>query len=252
MSLGTNQQSREDESNLIARAQRGESRAFAALGERYRKRVWRVVASVTRSNADTDDLAQEALIKAFSAMKSYRADAPFDAWLCRIALNTAHDYQRSAWKRRVLLWDFGGPTRSSDESPKSELAAPVESGVMPHEETERREVQRRVREAVARLQDKERSPIWLIYFEEFSLAEVARLEGVPESTVRSRVKAGLKRLESALGDINLMMDMDRDSSGSHNHTDTPPAVASRSVAGTPQGTEAPAGTTQLDWKGCRI
>jgi RNA polymerase sigma-70 factor, ECF subfamily len=249
MSPGLDLHDREDEPNLIARARGGETRAFAALGERYRKRVWRVVASVTRSNADTDDLAQEALIKAFGALHSYRADAPFDAWLCRIALNTAHDYQRSAWKRRVLLWDFGGPSRAREEPPKAELAAPVESGAQPHEETERREVQRRVREAVARLNDKERNPIWLIYFEEFSLAEVARLEGVPESTVRSRVKAGLKRLESSLGDLNLTAEADEETPAatSRNRTDVPPAVASARVVAPGARSQ-----TELDWKGCGI
>jgi RNA polymerase sigma-70 factor (ECF subfamily) len=181
----------------LSRAQTGDSEAFARLCELHRKRVWRVVASVTRGGADTEDLAQDAMVRAWAAFPTYRAEAPFEAWLCRIALNAAHDYQRSAWKRRVLLWD-----RSSSETPDFEAlsgqVAPSAQG-----EAEKRELQQRVRQAVAKLKECERVPIWMIYFEQFSLAEVARLEGLPESTIRSRVKAGLKRLERQLGDFDL-------------------------------------------------
>lgn len=196
----------EDEKRLVALAQKGDTRAFSTLCEQYRKRVWRVVASVTRGGADTDDLAQEAIVRAFSALRSYRADACFEAWLCRIALNAAHDFQRSAWRRRVTLWDFGTPQREATPNPPSDNGPLSERASCPEGEAERREVQRRVREAVAALAEKERVPIWLIYFEEFTLAEVARLESVPESTVRSRVRAGLKRLERSLGDLNLTID----------------------------------------------
>ncbi|GAB4454665.1 MAG: RNA polymerase sigma factor [Armatimonadaceae bacterium] len=237
----------DDEYTLVARAQRGDTRAFATLCERYRKRVWRVVASVTRGGADTDDLAQDALVRAFAALKSYRADAPFEAWLCRIALNAAHDFQRSAWRRRVMLWDFGG----SQKDAQTEMPAGMPVGSLafepsPQKEAERRDVQRRVRKAVAGLKEKERVPIWLIYFEEFSLAEVARLEGVPESTVRSRVKAGLKRLEESLGDLNLSVEEDREPSlvfGSGgrevNHSDT---LARQQAS--PVSSSA--------WKGCNV
>ena len=181
----------------LSRARAGDADAFARLCELHRKRVWRVVASVTRGGADTEDLAQDAIVRAWAAFPTYRAEAPFEAWLCRIALNAAHDYQRSAWKRRVLLWD-----RSASDNPDYEAAlgqtAPSAQG-----EAEKRELQQRVRQAVAKLKEPERNPIWMIYFEQFSLAEVARLEGLPESTIRSRVKAGLKRLERQLGDFDL-------------------------------------------------
>src|SRR5579871_5986063 len=86
---------------LVRKAQAGDAQSFATLCDRYRKRVWRIVASVARG-PDVDDLAQEAIVRAFCAIRSYRAEACFEAWLCRIALNLAHDYQRSAWKRRVI------------------------------------------------------------------------------------------------------------------------------------------------------
>lgn len=193
----------DEERRLVACAVAGDARAFAALCETHRKRVWRVAASVTRCAADADDLAQEAFVRAFGAIRSYRPEASFAAWLCRIALNAAHDHQKSAWRRRVFSWSAwasGAPAGGEETLPLLLPAAGAEDGT-PHREAERREIQRRVRAAVAQLKPCEAAPIWMIYFEEFTLAEVARLEGEPESTVRSRVRAGLRRLEKTLGDL---------------------------------------------------
>jgi len=187
----------ESDERLLARARAGDAFAFADLCERNRRRVWRVVSTVTRSGSEAEDLAQEAIVRAWSAFRNYRGEAAFETWLCRIALNAAHDYQRSAWKRRV--WLFGGRPSSDSESDIAPPEGQIAPG--PHQDAERREAQRRIRAAVAQLNEAERTPIWMIYFEEFSLAEVARLENLPESTVRSRVKAGLKRLGRALDDL---------------------------------------------------
>jgi RNA polymerase sigma-70 factor (ECF subfamily) len=176
------------EAELLDRARRGDDAAFVALCNRYRGQVWRIVASVARS-ADAEDLAQEAIIRAYRALRGYRGNAAFGAWLCRIAINAAHDYTRSAWKRRVLLFDVLPDERESDDRDS------------PHSTYERQELQRRVRKAVAGLPESQRVPIWLHYFEGYAAVEVARLEGVPEATVRSRIRAGLRRLSLSLGDL---------------------------------------------------
>jgi len=178
--------------DLVARARAGDSDAFVVLCDAYRGRLWRIAASVARG-ADLEDLAQEAVIRAYNSLRSYRGDAPFDAWLCRIALNLSHDYLRSAWKRRVSLSD-ALPEEGSETTESAEA------------EAERRELQRRVRQAVANLPEHQRIPIWLHYFEGFNLAEVARLEKASEATVRSRVKAGLKRLSLSLDDLLPVVD----------------------------------------------
>ena len=177
---------------LLTLSHRGDSRAFGRLCERHRARLWRTVASATDNAAEADDLAQEALVRAWRALPTFRGDAAFGSWLCRIALNAAHDWRKSAWKRRVLSWT----AHAAEDGPEK-----IDDAPLPDETALLRERQRRIRGAVADLKEKERVPIWLIYFEEHSLAEVARLEGVPESTVRSRVKVGLQRLQDRLGDL---------------------------------------------------
>ncbi len=173
---------------LLNRALEGDANAFAILCDQYRNRVWRIVASVAKG-PDVDDLAQDAVVKAYCALKSYRGEASFEAWLCRIATNVAFDYRRSAWKRRVFFWE-----KDSD--------IPEEVGETLHEEAERRELQRTIRNAVLALPERQRSPIWLHYFEGFSMADISRLEEVSESTLRSRVQAGLKRLSKSLDGLN--------------------------------------------------
>ena len=128
---------------------------------------------------------QEAVIRAFLSLKSYRRSAPFTAWLAKIALNASHDYHRSAWKRRVLL---------AERTPEEE------DNACPSGEVERREMLRKVRDSVSRLPEKMRTPIWLHYFEDFSIAEVAELERTSESTIRARLKAGMSRLFVVLND----------------------------------------------------
>lgn len=175
------------EADLLTRARSGDTAAFATLCEQHRSRVWRIAASVARGS-DAEDIAQEAVIRAFRSLGGYLGQAPFEAWLCRIAVNVAHDYHRSAWRRKVLLFDRLPGGRH-------------DPGVCPEGEAERRELQRRVRQAVAALPEKQRSPIWLHYFEGFGLVEIARLESTPEATIRSRIKAGLQRLSLSLDDL---------------------------------------------------
>lgn len=161
-----------------------EAAAFAQLCERHRARLWRI-ARTYAAGPDAEDLVQEAILRAFRSIGQYGGDAPFGAWLCRIALNAARDHHRSFWRRRVLL--PGSPPPLQEDAPEAEVA--------------RREEARRVRRAVAALPAPQRIPIWLHYFDGFALAEIARLERVPEATLRSRVRAGLRRLSLVLSDL---------------------------------------------------
>ncbi|MEP6753956.1 MAG: RNA polymerase sigma factor [Chthonomonadales bacterium] len=173
---------------LLLKAREGNADAFATLCNSYRQRVWRIAASVAKG-PDADDLAQEAVLKAWCSLRTFRGDASFEAWLCKITVNLAHDYRRSAWKRKVIFWDQ-----------ESDIPEQVSESL--YDEVTRRETQRLVRQAVASLPDKHRTPIWLHFFEGFAIAEIARLEKISESTLRSRVQSGMKRLAVSLQDIS--------------------------------------------------
>ncbi|HTE18728.1 MAG TPA: sigma-70 family RNA polymerase sigma factor, partial [Armatimonadota bacterium] len=135
------------DAELVTRALAGDPQSFVTLCDRHRARMWRIAASVARG-PDVEDVAQEAVVRAYRALKTYGGQAPFAAWLCRITVNTAHDYQRSAWRRRVTL---------VEQMPAEEEYR----GESPEGAAERQELQRRVRQAVASLPDRQRVPIWL-------------------------------------------------------------------------------------------
>ncbi len=179
------------DAELLAAALQGDTDRFGQLCERHRARIWRVAASVA-DGAEADDIAQEAVVRAWQSLRRYRAEAPFAAWLTRIAANVAHDHRKSAWRRRVL--------------PLSAMSERHDAGVDAEAVALGRQEQRAVRQAVADLPERERSPIWLHYFEGFSVAEIARLAGAPEATVRSRVRAGLRRLGKSLADNEVIGD----------------------------------------------
>ena len=178
-----------EETDLLERALQQDERAFAALCDCHRARLWRIVSSVSRSS-DREDLVQESVIRAYGALKSYRREASFASWLSRIAINVVHDYQKSAWRRRVVSFPEGWEPA---EFPENALESRYELI----------ELQRRVRREVAKLATSQRTPIWLHYFEGFTFAEIARLELTAESTIRSRIHAGRKVLAKKLSDFDL-------------------------------------------------
>src|SRR4051812_6513784 len=94
---GRRLQASQPDADLGHRAGKGHPHSCVTPCEGQRARVWRIASSVAKG-ADAEDLAQEAVIRGFRAFSSYVGEAPFEAWLCRIAVNVAHDYRRSAWK----------------------------------------------------------------------------------------------------------------------------------------------------------
>src|SRR5436190_6311754 len=81
---------------LVKRAKRGDVGAYEQIVERYREPVFRVAFLVTRSNADAEEAAQDAFVKAYRALGRFRADAPLRPWLMRIAVNESRNRLRSA------------------------------------------------------------------------------------------------------------------------------------------------------------
>ncbi len=84
-----------DERELIGRCIAGDTAAFEPLVERYRQRVWRLAYQILRDREDAWDCAQEAFVRAFHSLSSFRGQSAFYTWLFRITVNVATDRQRS-------------------------------------------------------------------------------------------------------------------------------------------------------------
>lgn len=171
--------------SLIAAAQKGDTKAFAEIVRRYQRAVYRVAWSLTRSNADADDLAQETFVRAWGAIGRFELGQPLYPWLARIATNQAFSLFRSR-KRR----------------PETPLEPLLEAGHQwgvdddPAEHTAKGEHAAQMRECFAKLSEEHQTILTLRVVQDLSYEEIATTLGVPPGTVMSRLsraRAELKR-----------------------------------------------------------
>src|SRR6202023_1455923 len=97
---------REVDQQLVERAQRSDKRAFELLVLKYQRKLGRLLSRLVRDPGEVDDVAQDAFIKAYRALPSFRGDSAFYTWLYRIGINTAKNYLVSMGRRAPTVTDF--------------------------------------------------------------------------------------------------------------------------------------------------
>jgi len=167
----------------VARAVAGDRSAFGVLVERYAAAVRRVARAVLGDPDDADDAAQDAFLSAFVKLRQYDPHRPFGPWLMRIAANAATDRRRRRAVRRAESLDG--------------LRA---WGPQPDAEAQRRDLGLRLREALAQLPERRRAAVVLFDVEGYSHADIGRILGIPEGTVRSEVFHARRALRVLLAD----------------------------------------------------
>jgi RNA polymerase sigma-70 factor, ECF subfamily len=177
-----------DDSELITRAQRGDSAAYEEIVQRYQQIAFRTAYVVTGSAADAEDAAQEGFVKAFRALGRFRVGADLRPWLLRIVANEAHNRVRSSGRRHNLELRLAEGYRPGDAAPPPEAVAVAG------------EERRRLLAAVNAMADDDRQVIASRYFLELSSEETAAALGIPEGTVKSRLSRALGRLKVQLGE----------------------------------------------------
>jgi RNA polymerase sigma-70 factor (ECF subfamily) len=173
---------REVDQQLVERAQRGDKTAFELLVAKYQRKLVRLLSRFIRDPTEVEDVAQEAFIKAYRALPSFRGDSAFYTWLYRIGINTAKNYLVAMGRR--------APTVSETESPDSESSE--ESGQVPDYNTPEHELMSRqiaetVNRAVDDLPEELRTAITLRELEGLSYEDIAGIMNCPIGTVRSRI-----------------------------------------------------------------
>src|SRR5258708_5983362 len=112
-----------DDAELFARAQRGETAAYEEIVQRYQQMAFRTAYVITGSAADAEDAAQEAFVKAYKALSSFRAGAEPRPWLLRIVANEARNRVRSSGRRQQVELRLAGSYRPGGAAPSPEAAA---------------------------------------------------------------------------------------------------------------------------------
>ena len=171
-----------DESELIRRAQRGDTHAYEELVHAYQGIAFRTAYVIARNASDAEDAAQDGFVKAWRALGRFREGAPFRPWLLQIVANEARNRRRSAGRRANLALRAATETSSGDAAPSPEAA--LLSG----------EQRGALLAAVDELSEEQRTVVALRYFLGLSEHEVAETLGVPQGTVKSRTARALTRL----------------------------------------------------------
>lgn len=175
---------------LIAEAQDGSVRAFELLISAHLPQVRRFARAFARSDADVDDLAQEALVKVYKSLRSFRFQSAFKTWLYALVRNVFLDAVRSR----------AGRERSMEEPLPEDHAQAPSRAESADEGIARAEEKRRMWYALRELPPEFRTAVVLFDVEGHTYDEVAAIEGVPIGTVKSRLSRARTLLRTLLAD----------------------------------------------------
>jgi RNA polymerase sigma-70 factor (ECF subfamily) len=170
-----------NELEWIARILRGERDLFHELIRPYERAVYMTAISILRDAAEAEDAAQEAMLKAYRGLKSFRGDAKFSTWLTSIALNEARSRLRKTARVRVESLD----TTDQDQDFTPFLVADWRE--IPSETLEREELAKHIEQAIDNLPPSYREVFLLRDKEEMSMEEIAQVLGVKANLVKVRL-----------------------------------------------------------------
>ena len=193
---------REIDQALVERAQKGEHKAFELLVSKYQRRLTRLLSRFIKDEHEVNDVAQEALIKAYRALPNFRGESAFYTWLYRIGINTAKNFLATSGKRPVMSADV-----ANEEGDILDLADQLADNHTPEAEMLNREILQTVEAAVAKLPEDLRKAITLREMEGLSYEEIAQIMDCPIGTVRSRI---FRAREVIAKDLRPLLDTSED------------------------------------------
>jgi RNA polymerase sigma-70 factor (ECF subfamily) len=173
---------REVDQQLVVRAQQGDKRAYELLVLKYQRKLGRLLSRLVRDPAEVEDVTQEAFIKAYRALPSFRGESAFYTWLYRIGINTAKNYLVALGRRAPTSTGF-----DNEEAENFEDADQLRDSNTPEDELHGKEIAAVVNHAMDALPEDLRTAITLREIEGLSYEEIASVMNCPIGTVRSRI-----------------------------------------------------------------
>lgn len=173
-----------DERQVIASAAAGDASAFGVLVERYQELAFRAAYLIVRDASAAEDVAQDAFVRAYRRLDSFRQNEPFRPWLLRIVTNVALNEVRSRTRRTGLLGRAGLFSARSVEPPDEAVVASDDAATLLR--------------AIAELPEDDRVILHLRYYLELPEREIAAAIGKPAGTVKSRLHRASGRLRTVI------------------------------------------------------
>jgi RNA polymerase sigma factor RpoE len=184
-----------EEMELVKRARAGDMAAYDDLVRRYQERIYATIYHMTSNHEDANDLAQEAFIKAFQALKSFKGGSSFYTWVYRIAVNKTINFLKQRKNRaQISLNDLDF---NAEHDP--DLVALI-SDKTPRRDINLSELQEKLNAAMQKLSEQHRLVVTLHDVQGLSHEEIAAIMDCNIGTVRSRLFYARQQLQAYLSD----------------------------------------------------
>ena len=162
----------EYDSMIVGRIKGGDRQAFDMLFDIYQKRVYNIALGLCKNEHDAMDVAQEAFLRIYKSIKTFREDSSLSTWIYRITVNAAYDFLRAQSKRSEV---------------PIEMAQNVKAAATPEAVYEKLEKRQAVRAAIEKLNEEHKAVIILRDINGLSYSEIAQALSIEEGTVKSRL-----------------------------------------------------------------
>lgn len=177
---------------LVRRVQKGDKNAFDVLVRKYQFKIVKLISRYVHDSSEALDVAQEAFIKAYRALPSFRGESAFYTWLYRIAINTAKNYLVAQGRRPP------GSDIDAQEAEQYDGQTFLKEYETPERVLLKDEIEATVFRAIDELPEDLRTAITLRELEGMSYEEIAQTMGCPIGTVRSRIFRARESIDSKL------------------------------------------------------
>jgi RNA polymerase sigma-70 factor (ECF subfamily) len=182
------------EQDLIRRVKDGDSDAFYQLVHPFERAVFLAALGILRNEADAEEVAQEAILKAFKSLARFRQEAKFSTWLIQITINEARMKLRKDRRHLYESLEEGQATDEGDYIPR-DFADWKE---IPSEALEQKQLREALTKALNSLDEKYRTVLLLRDVQQFSITETAQALGISEANVKTRLSRARLQMRDAL------------------------------------------------------
>ena len=182
--------------DLVARTQSGDAKAFDELVVKYTPRLYGLVYNMTSNHEDANDLLQDVFAKAFRSIKGFRGKSSFYTWIHSIAVNMTINFLKKRGRRFNMSLDDVDLNIQNDKE-FIELTA----SSSPVREADLAELQQKLNEAMLKLSPEHRAVVTMFDIQGMPHAEISKILGVSEGTVRSRLFYAHRQLQAHLDEF---------------------------------------------------
>lgn len=183
----------DNEKLLLDKAKKGDVEAFEILVEKYQKKVFNIALRMLGNYDDASELAQEAFIKIYKSINSFKQESSFSTWIYRIATNVCLDELRRRKNRNIAYIDE--EIQTEDGEIRREL---MDNSMSPEAVAELNEMRQAVNNAIMSLSEEHRIVVVMRDIHGMSYEEISKITNCPEGTVKSRINRARISLKGIL------------------------------------------------------